>query len=184
MICSKSYVTEHAHEPDPDPRLRRLTRATALRRSPNASCPPSSGAGAARRPTRPAVSSFRSARSSTTAGRARKRRSRSRPRSPGKSRKAIITRNESPGYSVRPLDQPLSRLRARLLLLLRAADPRLYGALRRARFRNQAVRQGAAPRRCWSANLRRPNTGPRRSPSAPTPTPISRSSGNIASPGR
>jgi len=45
-------------------------------------------------------------------------------------------------HLVRPVDQPLSRLRARLLLLLRAADPRLSGAVGRARLREPAVRQG------------------------------------------
>ena len=39
--------------------------------------------------------------------------------------RTIITRNDSPDISLRPLDQPLPRLRARLHLLLRAADPLL-----------------------------------------------------------
>ena len=38
-------------------------------------------------------------------------------------------------HRLRPLDQSLSRLRARLHLLLRAADPRLSGAVAGARFR-------------------------------------------------
>ena len=60
--------------------------------------------------------------------------------------KAIITRNESPDIRIRPVDQSLSRLRAWLLLLLRPADPRLYGALGRARFRNASLfaKEGAA----------------------------------------
>ena len=44
-------------------------------------------------------------------------------------------------HFLRPLDQPLSRLRARLHLLLRAADPRLSRAFAGARFRIEAVRQ-------------------------------------------
>ena len=44
-------------------------------------------------------------------------------------------------YRLRPLDQSLSRLRARLRLLLRAADPRLSRPVAGARFRIQAVRQ-------------------------------------------
>ena len=56
--------------------------------------------------------------------------------------RTIITRNEFARHLVRPVDQPLSRLRARLLLLLRAADPRLSGAFRRARLREPSVRQG------------------------------------------
>ena len=45
------------------------------------------------------------------------------------------------GHLLRPVDQSLSRLRARLRLLLRAADARLYGPLARPRFRDEAVRQ-------------------------------------------
>ena len=105
MICSKSSVTEHAHEPDPDPTCRRPTRAIAPKRSPSASCPPSSGAGAAPRPTRPAVSSFRSARLSTTAGRARRRPSRSRPKSRGKSprRSSPATNRPTSGSTARSI---------------------------------------------------------------------------------
>src|SRR6202162_252877 len=60
-------------------------------------------------------------------------------------------------YRLRSLDQSLSRLRARLRLLFRAADPRLSRALARARFRNQAVREargaGAARARAFRAKL-------------------------------
>ena len=44
-------------------------------------------------------------------------------------------------HRVRPFDQSLSRLRAWLRLLLRAADPRLSRTVARARFRIQAARQ-------------------------------------------
>ena len=53
------------------------------------------------------------------------------------------------GHFLRSVDQSLSRLRAWLQLLLRPADPRLYGPLAGPRFRDQAVRQadgGEAPR--------------------------------------
>ena len=44
-------------------------------------------------------------------------------------------------HLLRPLDQSLSRLRARLRLLLRAADPRLSRAVAGPRFRVEAVRE-------------------------------------------
>ena len=78
-------------------------------------------------------------------------------------------------HPLRPLDQSLSRLRARLHLLLRAADPRLSRAVAGARFRVQAVRQARRPRSCWSANCRRRATRRAPSRSAPTPIPTSRS---------
>ncbi len=67
----------------------------------------------------------------------------------------IITTNDLAGYRLRPVDQPLSRLRARLRLPLRAADPRLYGPLARTRFRNQALRE-ARRRRGSSRRSSRP----------------------------
>ena len=48
------------------------------------------------------------------------------------------------GHFFRPLDQPLSRLRARLHLLLRPPDPRLSRPVARARFRIEAVRQAGS----------------------------------------
>ena len=44
-------------------------------------------------------------------------------------------------HLLRPLDQPLSRLRARLRLLLRAADAQLYGPVAGAGLRIEALRQ-------------------------------------------
>ena len=74
------------------------------------------------------------------------------------STRKIITRNEFARHFVRPLDQSLSRLRARLHLLLRAADPRLSRAVARPRLRIQAVRQarraGAARAGAVGAELR------------------------------
>ncbi len=58
----------------------------------------------------------------------------------------IITRNDSPRHRLRPLDQSLSRLRARLRLLLRAPDPRLSRSVAGARFRIQVVRQAGSGR--------------------------------------
>ena len=46
--------------------------------------------------------------------------------------RTIIARNTSPDIAVRPLDQSLSRLRARLHLLLRAADATPISACRPA----------------------------------------------------
>ena len=88
----------------------------------------------------------------------------------------IITRNNSPDISLRPLDQSLSRLRARLHLLLRAADARLSRAVAWARFRIEAVREARGRRSSWNANCRRRATCRARSRSAPIPIPISRSS--------
>ena len=56
--------------------------------------------------------------------------------------RTIITQQRIARHFVRPVDQPLPRLRTRLRLLLRPADPCLSRSLRRARFREQAVRQG------------------------------------------
>ena len=81
-------------------------------------------------------------------------------------------------HLLRPLDQSLSRLRARLRLLLRAPDPCLSGPLARPRFRIQAVRQAGRAAPAWSANCRRPATSRAPSRSAPTPIPTSRSSGD------
>ena len=55
--------------------------------------------------------------------------------------RTIITRNEFARYFLRPLDQSLSRLRARMRLLLRAADAQLHGPVAGAGFRIKAVRQ-------------------------------------------
>ena len=87
-------------------------------------------------------------------------------------------------HRLRPLDQRLSRLRAWLHLLLRAADPRLSRPVARRGFRIAAVRQAqrraAAPRRACRA----PATNAGRSRWAPTPIPISRSRSDGGSPAR
>ena len=84
------------------------------------------------------------------------------------------------GHLLRPVDQPLPGLRARLRLLLRAADPRLYGPVAGARLRVEAVREGGRGGSCWSASSARRAIRRAPSPSAPTPTPTSRSSASTA----
>ena len=89
----------------------------------------------------------------------------------------IITRNELPGYRLRPLDQSLSRLRARLRLLLRPADPRLSGAVAGARLRDPSCSSSRTRPSLLERELAAPGYQPKSSRSAPIPTPISRSSG-------
>ena len=96
-------------------------------------------------------------------------------------RPGASSRATNPRYRLRPLDQSLSRLRAWLHLLLRAADPRLSRAVARARFRDQAVRQDQCRRGADAGAGRSRAIRSAPSPSAPIPTPISRSSGATAS---
>ena len=56
--------------------------------------------------------------------------------------KSIISTQRQPRHQLRAVDQPLSRLRARLHLLLCPADALLSRPFGRARFRDQALRQG------------------------------------------
>ena len=76
---------------------------------------------------------------------------------PDRSR-TIIAHNDSPRHPLRPVDQPLSRLRAWLHLLLCPAQPRLSGPVGRARFRDQDLRQarrgGTAAAGAGAARLR------------------------------
>ena len=87
-------------------------------------------------------------------------------------------------HFVRPLDQPLSRLRARLLLLLSRGRPTPISGFPPGSISRAGCSSRRARRRCWSASSRSRNTARASSRSAPTPTPISRSSGSIASPAR
>ena len=70
-----------------------------------------------------------------------------------------------PRHFLRPLDQSVSRLRARLRLLLRAPDPRLYGPVAGGRFRDAALRQaergGASGTGTREAGLSAANHGDR-----------------------
>ena len=84
-------------------------------------------------------------------------------------------------HLLRPLDQPLSRLRAWLRLLLRAADPCLYGPVAGARFRIEAVRQAGRGEAARKGAVARTATSRAPSPSAPTPIPTSRSRSSTAS---
>ena len=81
-------------------------------------------------------------------------------------------------HPVHPIDQSLPGLRARLHLLLRAADARLSRPVARPRFRDEALRQagraGAAARGARASQA----TSAIRSRSAPTPIRTSRSSAN------
>ena len=74
--------------------------------------------------------------------------------------RAVITRNDSPDISLRPFDQSLSRLRARLHLLLRTPDPCLSRSVARRRFRIQAVRE-AERAELLERELSAPTTSPR-----------------------
>ena len=79
-------------------------------------------------------------------------------------------------HPLRPVDQPLPRLRARLHLLLRAADAQLPQPVARARLRDPHHRQGQR-RRAAARGLRAAAPTSRRcSTSARPPTPTSRSS--------
>ena len=99
--------------------------------------------------------------------------------------KSIIATQRQPRHQLRPVDQPLSRLRARLHLLLRAADPlptsaippgldfetKLYAKVNAAELLERELGQSRATCRSTSR-------------SAPSPTPTSRSSASTASPAR
>ena len=74
--------------------------------------------------------------------------------------RSVISLEPVARYRLRPRGQPLSRLRARLRLLLRAADPCLSRLLAGPRFRNQAVLQ-AGGRRAAGKELRKPGYVPR-----------------------
>ena len=89
-----------------------------------------------------------------------------------------------PGHRLRPFDQSLSRLRARLHLLLRPAQPRLHGPLAWAGFRDQAVLQAGGGAAARTRAVPSAATSRRASSSAPTPTPTSRSSASCRSPAR
>ncbi len=56
--------------------------------------------------------------------------------------KSIIATQRQPRHRLRSVDQPLSRLRARLHLLLCASNARLSRPLAGSRLRDQALRQG------------------------------------------
>ena len=79
-------------------------------------------------------------------------------------------------YRLRPRGQPVSRLRARLRLLLRAADARLSRLFARPRFRNQADLQARGRRAAGEGAAQARLRGAARWRWAPTPTPTSRSS--------
>ena len=136
------------------------------------------GRGAAPSRTHPAATRRKRALPSTTAGRADRGTAAVQDRASRiDAARKVITRNTSPDISVRPLDQSLSRLRARLRLLLRAADPRLSRALPRARFPDRSLHMkpdaaGFLRARAFGPALQAADDRA----SAPTPIPTSRSS--------
>ena len=143
--------------------------------SASASIPSAAMVAAPNRTVRP-LREARSASCSTTAGARSRTCRRSRPRCRRRRRKHDHHHQQLARHLLRPVDQSLSRLRARLRLLLRAADPCLYGPVAGPRFRNQAVRQAERGRSCCGRSWRSPATCRGRSRSAPTPIPTSRSS--------
>ena len=118
----------------------------------------------ARRSIRRIASAASSARRSTTAGRSRdRRRTTTTPPPPLKTVVRIQparTHHQPQRFARHPVhavDQSVPGLRARLHLLLRAADARVSRSFARPRFRDQALRQaqcrGAAARRAREARL-------------------------------
>ena len=85
-------------------------------------------------------------------------------------------------YRLRPLDQPVSRLRARLHLLLCAAEPRLSRPVARPRFRDPHLLQAASRGAARGRNCARRATPAARSRSAATPIRTSRPSAGSGSP--
>ena len=84
------------------------------------------------------------------------------------------------GYRLRPLDQPVSRLRARLHLLLCAAEPCLSRPVARPRFRDPHLLQAAGGGAACARSCARRAMPAGRSRSAATPTPTSRPSAGSA----
>ena len=82
-------------------------------------------------------------------------------------------------HFLRPLDQSLSRLRARLHLLLRAARRTPISGCRRGSISNPSCSSSPKRRSCSNANCRRRVMCRAPSPSAPTPILTSRSSASI-----
>ncbi len=89
-----------------------------------------------------------------------------------------------PRHQLRAVHQPLSRLRARLHLLLRAADPLPTSAIRPGSTSRPSSTPRSTPPSCWSASSPIPATCRSTSRSAPSPIPTSRSSASTASPAR
>ena len=125
------------------------------------SSPPNAGAAEARGPIIQDASRPTCGSSSTTAGRAwpisKPCKTEVREELP----RSIITRNDSPDISFDQIDQSLSRLRARLRLLLRAAIALLSRAFGGSRFRDQALCEDRMPRRCSKPSSPSPRYEPK-----------------------
>ena len=85
-----------------------------------------------------------------------------------------------PGHRLRSLDQRLSRLRARVLLLFCAADPFLSRPFGGHRFRARHLCEGQCRRAAAARARQSALQGASRSPWAPTPTPTSRPSASTS----
>ena len=97
--------------------------------------------------------------------------------------KAIITRNESPDIGFDRSINPYRGCEHGCFYCYARPTHAYMGLSAGLDFETKLfAKEGAAE--LLERELASPNTGRRRSPSAPTPTPISRSSGNIASPVR
>ena len=98
--------------------------------------------------------------------------------------KAIITRNELPDIGFDRSINPYRGCEHGCFYCYARPTHAYMGLSAGLDFETRLFAKQGAPPSFWSASWRRPNIGRRRSPSAPTPTPISRSSGSTASPGR
>ena len=95
--------------------------------------------------------------------------------------KSLINYNQSPDIGTGPLHQPLSRLRAWLRLLFRAAQPCLSGVVSRVGLRGPRYSARRMRRKFWHANSGLPDTNARRLAWATTRMPISQSNENSRS---
>ena len=182
MICSNSTVTEHHHEhelpirktvPDPGHRPEAITERILII--------PTSDAGAAPRPTPPAASKLRSARF-------RRRLNRDEAPEPLVTNTGRGPRPSSRATTRLTLDStgrstPIGAAEHGCFVLLRPADPRLSGLSAELDFETRlfAKENAAGTPGAWT---RRPGLRRARGLQGATLTPISRSSGSPASPGR
>ena len=122
------------------------------------------------------VSKARRASRSTTAGRPKSRRARAADEGHHRAGPLDHLAQRFARRRLQPVDQPVSRLRARLHLLLCPPEPLLPRALAGPGLRDQALRQDQRRRAAARGARASRATGPARSRSAPTPTATSRSS--------
>ena len=116
----------------------------------------SAGAAAARAPTTPAASRPSGARPSTTAGRASPTSTPSRPTVRDGAGALHHHAQRQPRHLLRPVDQSVSRLRARLHLLLRAAVARATRTCRRASISKPSCSTRRTRPSCSRRSCRKP----------------------------